>query len=259
MPGLGESSGALGTFTSNPPRAEGGTHLDRFRAFEWIATVQPIEIITDADRPKLDAPFSREEEKELPILLENNFGFVDRRWNMARAYKNRVYVAPFAAGPTAPLAEAATQDARPSSERGRFPEYPESDLYGNDITGGGTINFDPYSLEWAAGRPKSPGQMENTDGIHRGSIRIDNDPATNLPVHARLHFHDEMRSFVRLKPSDGAPWIRVSEFSYIHFHDAVRLVAGSSDVFELDPLVGDANGGMQPGPDGEYDGTSQHR
>ncbi|MBI4613578.1 MAG: hypothetical protein HY720_08220 [Planctomycetes bacterium] len=253
----GETGGMLGTANGTLPRHGGGTDLVRFRAFEWVATVQPIEIVSDQDRPKLETDLTDAEEDELTRPQFDDFGLVEGRWNMARAFKNRVYLTPFAAGSRGALVEATTEAARPSMER-RPAEYLGSDLYGNDLFGG-THNFDPYSLEWDRNHSKtSPGQMANTDGINRGSIRINND-ATNRPVLARLHFHDEMRSFVRLKPSEAAPWIRVSDFSYVHFHDAVSLAPGSSNVFEEDPFVNDANGDMQPGPDAGYRETSEHR
>ncbi len=219
--------------------------------YEWVATISPPEVITGHDRPRLEAPLNDAERREVERLNDDaqpgqGFGRPTGRWDMTRALRMRAYVK------TAGGFRVAQPNEMDANMRQRSPSYPSdntyhADLYGNDDSGGGSEDSDPYNEIFGTTHDATAfGKLIAYDALDLGSVRMTQTLIDNL------HFHLEMKEFVRLKPSPGAPWIRISGDSPVKLHTATRRNAGNARLYEFDDRWNDgrAYGG---GTDNDFD------
>jgi len=185
----------------------------------WTATIDPKEIITDADRPNLEG---RPDPAPLPAGTNSAgnllSGGVDAKWDMSRQIRKRLFAGP-------PLQAV----ANPSPFE-NVPKYPTNeaawiDIVGNDDSSTGDEDNNPYrkytdTVPSKGALPTSSrlylshviAQITSLDRPSR-SLQLLWPLASNLAQRRwRLHF----REFARVQ-LDGH-WYRCSDWGYWRFH-----------------------------------------
>lgn len=184
----------------NTPRGVSGSGAAR-SGIRWTATVQPIEIITDADRPNLQGPNQTAPPGTTNwngVSLQNG---ATSMWDISRQIRTQVRKN----GVVMTQAELAPyfRYGVKTAPRDSIASYPSDDRAGNDDIYPGDETNNPYS--------SSPvGQLTSTDSPGRNFHNIVGSTADQIEF--ALHF----REFVRVE-LDGN-WYRCSDWGLWRFH-----------------------------------------
>ena len=203
---------------------------------EWTATIEPAAIITDPDRPAIEAqqrvapPGSDRGVAGFPgpnNLDATGSGFSG--WDMSRQRRQRVFKGnPDKVPPATPEPITETTPNDPEIED-RPLAYPTNDVEGNDDTRGvQDEDSNPYE------RPGIPGQ--GTTGTLRSTDRPEvpfldvHDHSGNVPGEEgdTYRLRNQFREFVRVQL--GSTWYRCSDFGLWRHHVNAKRLQGRWNV-----------------------------
>ncbi len=197
------------------------TSYVRKAGIDWTATIEPAEVITDADRPALEdqarqAPPGENNGVPGPGNLDTT-GSGFSGWDISRQKRRKVFKGN---PPGTPLAETTAADPDPFARPAGFPA---DDVEGNDDSDcGADEDSNPYDA--GAGVPGKG---------TRGTLRSNDEPSTPFDdatgadgdtFRKRIHF----REFVRVQLD--TTWYRCSDLGLWRFHMFAKRVAGKWDI-----------------------------
>jgi len=199
----------------NTARRPGGTGGAR-NGIQWTATVHPIEMITDADRPDLGGPPSgvpgTTNWDGIPLATG-----ASSKWDMSR--QARVQVRKDGTVMTEAVLSAYFMYGH-FAKRDSIASYPTDDTVGNDDIYTADETNNPYT--------SSPvGQLTSTDSPSRTFHNIQG--AVGDRVEFALHF----REFVRVELHGH--WYRCSDWGLWRFHVACKKAAAGTCLWQEDP------------------------
>ena len=169
--------------------------------YVFTATITPEEIITDADRPALHGAKTSGPPGGTNVCGNSLAGGADKHWDISRQTRQKVVDKP-----------AGWQDVDwlpPPCWYTGVLNYPVNDVVGNDDTGTGDEDNDPYT---APELKKLESIDQPVSGARHSSANL------NDTLELRVHF----REFTRLELD--SKWYRISDFFEWRFHQHLKKV-----------------------------------
>jgi hypothetical protein len=200
---------------------------------EWTATIHPLRIIEDNDRPAI-----YDQLRQAPPGVNSGVpSNTDRDatdagfsgWDMSRQIQTKCFKGNPDKVPPEPIFETTASDPNPDDRPKKYPTGPTGDVEGNDDSGVGDEDCNPYPPYEGGLNPPGRGEKGKLRSGDRPRFRIYDAADYNMApggedgdtYRHRWHF----REFVRVQL--GNNWYRCSDFGLWRWHLNIKRLLGA--------------------------------